>query len=429
MLSMTRSAPPQVAVVMFGARRHYAVPRILHAAGRLQRFYTDITAVQGVPRLLSGIPTPWLPKPLRRLKGRIPHDIPRELITSFPALGLHLQWRLARCRTAEEFWRQNERTAADLARRLSARNDLNADVLYAFSTEGLEVMEHAKARGVRCVLDQTNAPIPVLNQLVQQERLSFPGWETDISGPSDLTRFNERERREWELADLILCGSEFVRKGIEACGGPVDRCRVVSYGVDRRPQETASSRRSDPHQPLRVLTVGQVCLRKGAPYVLAAAERLGDQACFRMVGPLNLSAVARDLLQARVELTGQVPRSEVADHYRWADVFLLPTLAEGSAGVVYEALSMGLPVICTPNAGSLVRDGRNGFIVPVRDPDAIAEILLKLHADRELLHHLADQAAASGPDYGFDSYRDRLIRCLDCLPATAGTGVAPPSTA
>ena len=65
-----------------------------------------------------------------------------------------------------------------------------------------------------------------------------------------------------------------------------------------------------------------------------------------------------------MELAGPVPRSVVAEHYAWADVFLLPSVCEGSATATYEAIASGIPVICTPNAGSVIEDGRQGFRSP-----------------------------------------------------------------
>src|SRR5208283_380502 len=109
--------------------------------------------------------------------------------------------------------------------------------------------------------------------------------------------------------------------------------------------------------PLRVLTVGTVGLRKGSPYVLEAAKQLTGKAVFRMVGGIGVTREAETQLREHLELTGAVSRNEIAKHFEWADVFLLPSICEGSATVTYEALAHGLPVICTPNTGSVVRDG------------------------------------------------------------------------
>ena len=68
--------------------------------------------------------------------------------------------------------------------------------------------------------------------------------------------------------------------------------------------------------------------------------------------------------------------------YKWADVFVLPSICEGSAMVTYEALIHGLPIITTYNSGSIVRDGVDGFITSIRDVEAIAECLVKIYQSR-----------------------------------------------
>ena len=102
----------------------------------------------------------------------------------------------------------------------------------------------------------------------------------------------------------------------------------------------------------------------------------------------------------------------MAEHFQWADVFLLPSLCEGSATVTYEALGHGLPVICTPNTGSVVRDGMEGFIVPVRDAAAIAERIERLAIDVELRTQMAANAKARAAEFTVAEYGRRLLSVL-----------------
>src|SRR6202030_2558360 len=106
--------------------------------------------------------------------------------------------------------------------------------------------------------------------------------------------------------------------------------------------------------------------------------RLRGRAEFRLVGLSHVSTTALAELRSVVQLVGAVPRSEILAHYAWADVFLLPSICEGSATATYEALAAGLPVVCTPNTGSVVRHGREGFVVPVRDVEALVAALEQL---------------------------------------------------
>src|SRR5262249_11308352 len=103
--------------------------------------------------------------------------------------------------------------------------------------------------------------------------------------------------------------------------------------------------------------------------------------------------------------------SQMALPYAWADVFLLPSVCEGSATVTYEALAAGLPVVCTPNTGSVVRDGVDGFIVPVGDVDAIVERLERL-ADPSLRAEFSVRARGRAAEFTLDAYRRRLLAAL-----------------
>jgi len=152
---------------------------------------------------------------------------------------------------------------------------------------------------------------------------------------------------------------------------------------------------------------------KGAPYVLAAARSLKGKAEFRMAGALDVTTYARELLTAHVSLLGVVPRSEIHQQFAWADVFLLPSICEGSATVCYEALSFGLPVITTPNAGSVVRDGIDGFVVPIRNTESIIDKLERLDSDRDLLAFMSCNASQRSGEFTVERYGERLLSSLD----------------
>ena len=154
-------------------------------------------------------------------------------------------------------------------------------------------------------------------------------------------------------------------------------------------------------------------LRKGVQYLYTALEKLnGRQLSVRMVGSVAIQEPYQRRLRERADLTGRVPRQEVRHHYQWADVFVFPSLCEGSATVTYEALAAGLPVITTPNAGSVVRDGVDGFIVPIRDAEAIAAKLDLLAGDPGLLAQMAENARARAQEFSWEKYGQRLIATI-----------------
>ena len=392
---------------------HYAVPRILQESGQLERFYTDICATHGWPRLLNLIPSSARPAKVNRLLSRVPGGIHPSRITAFNDFGYEYAKRRnlmgRQGRFLVHLWAGEE-----FCRRIVNEGFGSAGGVFTFNSAGLEVLQRAKQSGLNAVTEQTIAPMRLELELLADEAGRFPGWEasTENTGAS---AYCDREEAEWRAADLIVCGSEFVRDGIAKCGGPVEKCVVVPYGVDVSSRDLTADLRlptSSPHA-LRVLTVGTVGLRKGSPYVLEAAKQLQGRAQFRLIGGIEVEREAEAQLRKHLELTGPVSRSEIARHFAWADVFLLPSLCEGSATVTYEALAHGLPVICTVNTGSVVRDGVEGFIVPIRDAAAIVDRLRHLLDDPEMFKVMRTNATKRADEFTVAKYAERLKSILN----------------
>lgn len=399
------SEKPKLTVAQLGARHHYAIPQILNKEEMLAHFYTDICAVKGWSKLLRLIPPKLQNKSIASLVSRLPHNFSPSLITDFSKFGLEYVLRLRQARS------DSERTkiclwAGKTFGKLILKQGIKGTGVYTFNTAGLELLSSAKKQGLLTVMEQTIAPSQIEYNLLQEEQKLYPNWEESLAKNIYRQEYIEREFQEWEQADIIICGSQFVKDGIQQCGGPVERCVVVPYGVDTRFRVTPQKHAD---RLLRVLTIGAVGLRKGSPYVLEAAKKLQGKALFRMVGATKTSKIAQSSLQQNLELIGRVPRSRIREHYAWADVFLLPSICEGSATVTYEALTAGLPVIATPNTGSIIEDKIDGFIVPIRNSDAIVEKLELLISQPELLAKMKQKALKKSNFANTIHHQQRLI--------------------
>ena len=189
----------------------------------------------------------------------------------------------------------------------------------------------------------------------------------------------EREEEEWALADRIVCGSGFVADSIGAVGGPHEKTTTVEYPV---PVAPPIARKRTHDGTLRVLFAGTLQLRKGIQYLCEATERLaGEPIEFRAVGPSQLTPWAENRLRGCIDWRGQLLRSEMWAQYEWADVFVLPTLSEGSANACLEASACGLPVITSPASG-LAAGGERSIVCDPRDADAIAARVKSLASER-----------------------------------------------
>jgi glycosyltransferase involved in cell wall biosynthesis len=165
---------------------------------------------------------------------------------------------------------------------------------------------------------------------------------------------------------------------------------------------------------LRLLFVGQIGQRKGISYLLEAARRTAAQGdSLTLVGQIQGSGRALVPYRDGFRHVPHVPRVELREIYRQADVFVFPTLVEGMGIVVLEAMASGLPVITTPNGpGDIVRDGVDGFLVPPRDVDAIVERLERLRADPQLRQEMARNARIRAQEFTWDAYRKKTVVAL-----------------
>jgi len=400
----------RVCVCQLGARMHYGVARGLQKKQALAHLYTDICAVKGWPRLLEGVPRHYQPKAIRRLMGRVPQGIPTSLVTAFTGLGLEHQWRMLRATTDSKWLAIQLQIGRQFCEHVINKGFKDATHVYAFSSAGLEILKAARVAGLRTVIEQFITPIVIEKGIMRKEMSRYPGWDPPLlENDEQVEAYAARQWDEWKAADTIIVPSNFVASGMESIGVPIHRCVVVPYGVS---DGFRSMVRQKHEGPLRVLSVGTVGLRKGSQYTMEAARILRKKMEFRLVGPTSIKESASRELSKHVTLTGQVPRSEIKEHFQWADVFLLPSLCEGMATVLVEALAAGLPIITTPNAGMPIRDGVEGFIVPVRNPEAIAMRLDQLASDRSLLEQMSRSARERSVDFSLDAYGERLYNAL-----------------
>jgi glycosyltransferase involved in cell wall biosynthesis len=163
---------------------------------------------------------------------------------------------------------------------------------------------------------------------------------------------------------------------------------------------------------LKVLWLGSVILRKGIQYLVEAARRLQNQSIeFLLAGPLGVSPYAVQSFPPNMKLLGRITRDQLGEVYRQAQVFVLPTISDGFAITQLEAMAHGLPVVATPNCGRVVTHGVDGFIVPVRNSQALADTLAKLNDDRQLLEEMSLNALQTVKRYDLPT-NARLIDML-----------------
>jgi glycosyltransferase involved in cell wall biosynthesis len=304
--------------------------------------------------------------------------------------------------TVDDVWHSLDRHLAKEARRSDAE-DLT---VYAYEDGALAAFSSLPR--ARKFYELPIGYWKSMHSLLHEECLLKPEWSSTLVGLSDSSEKLARKDAELDLSDQIIVPSDFVKSTLPPSWAP--KATVVRYGC---PTPIQAPTKSSPRRgPLRVLFCGSLGQRKGISYLFEAAQRMGQYMDLTVVGREGAPCPALEKALAGVTWHRSLPHSKILELMRGQDVFLFPTLFEGRALVVLEALSQGLPVITTIHSGAadVIENGRSGFLVPIRSVDAIVQALESLYEDPGLLAHMKEQALAIASETSWASYRKNLIR-------------------
>lgn len=404
----------RVIIAQMGARHNYALPRMLHRRGALERFYTDTFTSEPIARLAAawpaGLDSPIVGKLRRRTIEGVPHSV------IYSSRWVNLRGALAFRTSMHERYRIEDEA---FGRQMIEWGVGGANVVYGVYGSGLPFWRHARERGLKVAADIFITPL--YHRIVAREREAFPDWEEPApENAADRELTDQVSREHIEAADLLLCPCQSVADDLRTFAREltppievVPPMAVVHYGYKVSPRGQQS------HSPGRVLFAGGTELRKGVHYLaeaalaLRGARKLYD---FRVAG--QASARVRSHPRAKaLTFLGHLSREQLDEEFRLADLFVAPSLAEGSATAVFEALAAGLPIVTTRSTGSVVTDGRDGLIVAERDSHALAAAIQRIVEDRALRASMSANALAAAASFDEGPWGERLIAALETLHA------------
>jgi len=263
------------------------------------------------------------------------------------------------------------------------------DAYVALSGSGLKSGRRAQELGARYVCDRGSSHIRYQHEVVSEE---MRHWGLEVRGVAP--GMIDREEAEYEQADAVTVPSEFAYRSFLAEGFPEAKLRRIPLGVRLelfKPEGEPSPETFD------VLFVGAVTVRKGIPYLIQAFQKLRHpRKRLRIVGsvPADMRPVLARFDLSNIELAGPVPQSQVRSYMSTSHVMVLPSVEDGWGMVMGQAMACGCPVISSDHTGGpdLYTHGVEGFIVPIRSADAIAEGLERLADDPSLRRSMSEAA-------------------------------------
>jgi glycosyltransferase involved in cell wall biosynthesis len=349
---------------------HYGSARELHQAGVLKTF------VSGFPRFSPRASIPEIGTALRRV------DLPQTIYIASQKL------RMPRFISDElAHW---SKIQIDRGSRQPLKG---ADMFLFYNGCGLDSARWFRRNGGINIVEAVNSHVLIQEQLLREEHqmLSLP-WRP-------LHRLETQRRvAEVEEADYVLLPSTFVARSFLAKGIPAERLLKVPFPMQKIAGASASlPKKKNDDGVFRVLYVGSISVRKGLRYLIEAFRQLRHpRKELWIVGPATTpSGLENIFMPEGVKFFGVLKGDALQDVYASATVFCLPSIEEGLALVLSEALAYGLPVIATENTGieDLLAEGKGGMIVPIRDSKAIGDCLNRLADETSFLEAKRQEAS------------------------------------
>jgi len=281
-----------------------------------------------------------------------------------------------------------------------------SDLIVSWAGFALETFKRARSMGIKTVLEEGSTH-RVFQREILEEEYARQGMKRALD-----RRLEERREEEYGLADFISVPSQFVFRSFVSKGVSPGKLIVTPFGVDL--SEFKKIRKED--QKFRVLFVANGSFRKGLHYLLQAVHELklrNLEVCIIAARIADEMKPAMAQYRGSYRHIGGVPFLDLHRYYSQGSVFVLPSIEEGMALVLLQAMACGLPVICTPNTGGedVVRNGREGFIVPIRNPGAIREKIQYLYEHEDARKEMADAAFQRvRSEFSWSQYGNRMVK-------------------
>ena len=374
--------------IQLGSREHYAIPRALHSVDHLEALITDAWVTSNQSELAKHI----FPSLALRRNSDLPDALVKSRTLARLAIDARIKlkkldpWRAILYRNHWfQRWTEHEVAAA------ASQN------IFSYSYTARLPFTAAKKRGAFCILGQID-PGPIEHDIVEQRSAAYRNLAPSANhAPAD---YWSQWREEIAMADRIVVNSPWSAQLLQKAGVPdnklVEIPLVYSPGLSRRRSSLPSPQTTAP-APLRALFLGSVILRKGLGQLFEAMKILKNAPVqFTIAGPITLKIPDEISSLANARFLGPVDQKTAEGLYQASDVFLFPTLSDGFGLTQLEALGHGLPVISSKNCALVTEDRVSGLVLNEVSPESIAEAIMELIRDPDLLARL--KANACIPD-------------------------------
>lgn len=280
----------------------------------------------------------------------------------------------------------------------------SCDVFFAWSDTALYTLREAKKRKALTIVERPASHILHQKKLLEEE---YELYGIKVKPVDD--RMLEKELMEYKEADYISIPSEYSKQTFISNGIKPEKLICVPYGADLsffKPVQKTDN-------VFRIVFAGVIHPRKGVQYLLEAFSEIKlPNSELLLIG--SLAPEGRQFLekyQGFYRYIGKVQHQELYKYLSSGSVFVFPSIDEGMAIIQIQAMACGLPVICTYNSGGsdIVRDGIDGYVVPIRDVSALKEKITYLYENQDICKKMGKSALMRVSEgYSWNDYGDKI---------------------
>lgn len=295
----------------------------------------------------------------------------------------------------------------------------NVDAVIMYDTNANECWRILKERApqIKRILDVTIASRIYTEKTYKSDSEKFLDSRIldEASYLKDYTEL-KRNKEELILSNNFLVGSTFVKDSLLYSGIKDKSIFINPYGVNIN--QFCAKSQYQTNNPLRLIFVGAVCYRKGIHHLLSVvSEYSKEEVQLDIIGGFspNSEYYANYKNSDNIHFRGFVTHDVLARYYNDADIFILPSLSEGFAQVSLEAMSCGLPVICTTNSGcnDAIKDFETGFVIEPSNREQLREKIDWFLYNRSCIETMGKKARIVSLNFTWKHYSNKLIKAIE----------------
>ncbi len=405
---MAKKSKRNVILVHAGNRDQYQVALALHEAEMLK--YLVTTTYFDLNNNFSKLVTHVFPKLKKKLLKRFISEIPGKFVISSVAYEV-IRKSFKKISIIQNFLiYYTDNKIGQKAQKLCDEGDM----IFSYNYYAYGAFSDIRKAKIKKILFQCHPHPATAKAILTEEMILNPEYTGSLEEEHEINysqAFFKKLCEESSLADLIIAASSFTKRTLIENGNNENMIKVIPYGIDVTKFENPSR---NYQQTLKILFVGSIVQRKGIKYLIHACK-LAKLENFRLILCGRTHKLDDGLISEMdlpwLQIKMNVSLEELKKLYAEAHLFVFPSLVEGFAYVLLEAMASGLPVITTENTAGpdIVQNGREGFIVPIRNPEKIAEHLVYLDKNRDKLSEMGQAARKKAEQMTWKNFRLNII--------------------